>query len=175
VYKFAAGDRDEAFSNGWETDFATFDLAYLLTYGEAPLAVTLDGGVGSDTITGSSGVDKIIGGIGNDILTGNGGADNFIFSEAGDLHADTITDYNATEGDKLNLSSLLDASFDQNDLVAEFVRLVNDGTSVKVEVDIDGAGAADWAAVATLSNYHVEGNKVLVEFENQVHQLTVAA
>jgi hypothetical protein len=34
---------------------------------------------------------------------------------------------------------------------------------------------ANWSDVAVLQDYHAAGNQVLVEFEQQIHQLTVAA
>jgi serralysin len=61
-------------------------------------------GVGSDTanlIQGNNFDNVIVGRGGNDLLSGRGGADRFIFG-TGDGH-DTITDYNHTEGDYLDI------------------------------------------------------------------------
>jgi len=85
------------------------------------LANTISGGSGNDTLTGNAGADTLIGGGGNDILigglgadtlTGGAGADIFRFSalnESNTLGFDTITDFDAAELDKIDLSRL-DAS-----------------------------------------------------------------
>ncbi|MFM5463939.1 VCBS domain-containing protein, partial [Aeromonas simiae] len=81
----------------------------------------LDGGSGHDTLQGGSGNDQLAGGLGNDILIGgsgddllhgNGGADTFVWqkgdSVAGSLTRDHVVDFSRAEGDKLDLSDLLD-------------------------------------------------------------------
>jgi Ca2+-binding RTX toxin-like protein len=131
---------------------------------------------GNDTLTGGSGNDWISGGQGNDTLKGGAGADTFAFADTGPANVDTIVDYNAGQGDILDLSALLDAHFHSNSDVNDFVRLTDSGNDVKVQVDLDGAShGANWVDVAVLSGYHTVGNQVLAEFENQVHQLTVTA
>lgn len=71
---------------------------------------TLDGGAGNDTIIGGDGDDLIIGGLGTDNLTGGAGADLFRFAsqkELGlDATQDVITDFNSSQGDKLELKFL---------------------------------------------------------------------
>jgi VCBS repeat-containing protein len=62
---------------------------------------------GVDNLIGTDGADFIIGGAGDDILTGGLGADQFVWVN-GDTGTDTITDFNAGEGDVLNLADLLD-------------------------------------------------------------------
>jgi Ca2+-binding RTX toxin-like protein len=61
------------------------------------------GGVGNDTITGALGNDLIVGGDGNDVLFGGAGADRFRFDNADG--SDTIIDFSAAQGDKVQLSS----------------------------------------------------------------------
>jgi Ca2+-binding RTX toxin-like protein len=133
------------------------------------------GGAGNDVLTGGAGDDSIAGGKGNDTLKGGAGADLFVFSDSGSAHFDTILDYSAGQGDKIDLSALLGslgAGADEKD----FVRLTNSGSNVMVQVDVDGkANGSGWTDVASLQDYHVAGNQVLVQFEQQVHQLTVAA
>ena len=77
---------------------------------------TIDGGGGNDIIFGQEGNDIIKGGAGNDILSGGTGhnilaggtgADTFVVSQGGH---DTILDYHQTEGDKVDISSVLDTS-----------------------------------------------------------------
>jgi len=86
---------------------------------------TFSGGLGSDILNGNAGNDKLMGGRGHDtlnggngddILTGNGGldlltggsgADRFVFTLPSD-HGDQITDFNGGQGDKIDVSALLD-------------------------------------------------------------------
>lgn len=70
---------------------------------------TILGGAGADTILGGTGDDSLTGGVGADILTGGAGADYFVFDPNGDSGAksstrDTITDFNSSENDKIELS-----------------------------------------------------------------------
>ena len=64
----------------------------------------LYGGEGNDELIGGTGDDTLQAGSGNDFLTGGEGADTFIF-KLGETGADTIRDFNLSEGDKLDLSS----------------------------------------------------------------------
>ncbi|MBY0611641.1 MAG: M10 family metallopeptidase C-terminal domain-containing protein [Beijerinckiaceae bacterium] len=59
-------------------------------------------GSGSDTIIGSAANNVLDGGLGNDTLTGDAGADTFVYKTGYGL--DTITDFNAAEGDRIDLS-----------------------------------------------------------------------
>ncbi|TDF79169.1 type I secretion C-terminal target domain-containing protein [Pseudomonas sp. H9] len=67
---------------------------------------TLVGGEGNDTLLGDEGNDILIGGKGDDILTGGSGADTFVW-KAGDTGKDVIKDFKPGEGDRLDLSDLL--------------------------------------------------------------------
>ncbi len=134
------------------------------------------GGAGNDNLSGGAGDDTIAGGKGNDTLKGGGGADTFVFTDSGAGHVDTILDYSAGQGDKIDLSALLDGHFGAGSNQSDFVRLTNSGSDVKVQVDTDGAAnGANWTDVAVLQAYHAAGNQVLTQFDHQVHQLTVAA
>jgi hypothetical protein len=64
---------------------------------------TLDGGVGSDVLDGGAGNDTLIATSGNDRVTGGAGADRFIL-DLQNRSVTTITDFNRTEGDTLDLS-----------------------------------------------------------------------
>jgi uncharacterized repeat protein (TIGR02059 family) len=73
---------------------------------------------GKDTIDGLAGNDTIIGGLSADNLTGGKGADVFKYNSLNDSGIvsrtrDTITDFNASEGDQIDLSNI-----DANPLVA---------------------------------------------------------
>lgn len=74
----------------------------------------LNGLGGADTIDGGGGQDRIAGGVGGDLLSGGAGADTFVFVTAADSRAapgerDTIRDFVAGDGDRLDLSAI-DAS-----------------------------------------------------------------
>ncbi|MGE0424758.1 MAG: M10 family metallopeptidase C-terminal domain-containing protein [Reyranellaceae bacterium] len=66
--------------------------------------VVIGGSVGDDTLVGGAGDDTLAGRLGNDALTGGGGADLFIYA-AGDGN-DTITDFDAAEGDRVDLAGV---------------------------------------------------------------------
>ncbi|MCR6660024.1 MAG: calcium-binding protein [Asticcacaulis sp.] len=57
----------------------------------------------TNTIIGNSNVNTLNGGAGNDTLTGGAGADIFFFGAGSGK--DTITDFSAVQGDKLNLDA----------------------------------------------------------------------
>lgn len=63
------------------------------------------GTVGNDTIAGQAGADYIWGGVGADDLSGGAGADRFAYYDASE-GGDAIVDFNAAEGDVLDLSVL---------------------------------------------------------------------
>lgn len=75
------------------------------------------GGAGNDSVVGDAGNDTIDGGAGNDVLDGDAGADTFVF-EAGD-GADTISDFENTESDVLDLSAFTGLSGDILDYATE--------------------------------------------------------
>ncbi|MBV7436290.1 VCBS domain-containing protein [Aeromonas sp. sif2416] len=72
----------------------------------------LYGGVGDDSLSGGLGNDILTGGLGNDILKGDAGADTFSWMQgdttAGTVAKDYVVDFSKAEGDKLDLSDLLD-------------------------------------------------------------------
>lgn len=62
---------------------------------------TLNGGLGNDSLNGGPGTDWLTGGGGADTLTGGHGADTFhAFAGSG---VDIVTDFNAAEGDRVQL------------------------------------------------------------------------
>jgi large repetitive protein len=120
----------------------------------------LDGGDGDDRLFGEGGDDILVGGPGQDQLTGGPGADRYVFTSLGDGR-DTILDFNAEEGDRLDLRQLFQgAGFDPGAADAgDFLRFDavdgggGDAPRVGVVVDLDGAGDTHVAAqVATLVN-----------------------
>jgi Ca2+-binding RTX toxin-like protein len=67
----------------------------------------LSGAAGVDRLIGGSGNDRLIGGLGNDSLTGGLGADIFRFDAglSSTTNRDTITDFNARQGDGIQLEN----------------------------------------------------------------------
>ena len=65
---------------------------------------TLLGGIGNDSLAGGDGNDILVGGFGNDTLTGGPGIDKFTFNSPTD-GTDTISDFNAGEGDQIQVSA----------------------------------------------------------------------
>jgi len=125
---------------------------------------TINGGDGADTLLGWLGNDVFIGGTGNDILydgkgtdtfTGGTGADTFVY-DTGALGSgvDTITDFNAYEGDKLDLRNLLGDYTPGQEDIDNFVIIASQGGNTTVSVDAAGTGT-NYTAVATLSNLTV--------------------
>ncbi|ELK2278939.1 type I secretion C-terminal target domain-containing protein [Vibrio vulnificus] len=126
----------------------------------------LDGGLGDDLLFGGAGSDLLIGGLGNDILTGGDGADIFKWVDM-ETARDLVTDFNASQGDKLDLADLFDdmSKADIDTLLADLgsgdnqgavgdvsIRVSDDAsashlTIVKggqtLTIDFDGASAAD--------------------------------
>jgi Ca2+-binding RTX toxin-like protein len=71
----------------------------------------LDGRGGNDLLLGGEGDDLFFGGAGADQMSGGGGADQFVYyvtSETGHVLGtfDVITDFNAGQGDKINVSQM---------------------------------------------------------------------
>jgi hypothetical protein len=116
------------------------------------------GGAGDDVIIGHRGNDVIVGEQGFDILTGDlgnrPGSDIFVFLET-EPQPDVITDYSASEGDRLGLGQLLEGFDPESSDINEFVRLTaqDNGRDVLVEVDVDGAaGPAGFTPLVLLQN-----------------------
>ncbi len=101
----------------------------------------LDGGAGDDILDGGPGSDLLFGGPGNDTMTGGEGADRFFLLSLPD-RGDEILDFNADEGDVLNLSSLFqDVDVDLGN-VDSFLQFEPRGANdVVVSADVDGAQA----------------------------------
>ncbi|MFZ2727019.1 MAG: hypothetical protein WAX77_12255 [Methylococcaceae bacterium] len=74
----------------------------------------LMGGGGNDTLSGELGNDTVRGGFGSDSLMGGSGADTFKYNrvnESSGEKTDIIVDFNASEGDKIDVHSV-DTNFD---------------------------------------------------------------
>lgn len=104
---------------------------------------------GKDRLDGGSGDDILTGMKGRDILTGGTGADTFVFETRGDSRggkrSDTITDFNESEGDRIDLSQFkLDFvgrdRFSGDDGELRFTFKHGD---TFIQADLDGNGKAE--------------------------------
>jgi len=134
---------------------------------------------GNDVLNGGAGNDILVGGKGNDILTGGAGADTFVWLK-GDTNTnggfDRITDFKHGEGDKLDLSDLLQGNNDTN--LSSYLRLTTDssgnstlsvsstgsftasGGTADVTIKVDGA---NWGSGSTAINNLIAGGDLTVK------------
>lgn len=104
----------------------------------------LTGTSGVDTLSGGAGADTITGGGGWDLLSGGDGADRFVFAALSDRR-DTIADFDAGEGDRLDLSGILTGAHPtglEGLVEGGFLRLIERSIGVRVDVDPNGGGDA---------------------------------
>ena len=115
----------------------------------------LVGGDSSDILIGSDGDNILIGGAGNDTLTGGSGADIFRFESGDEIGnpTDTITDFNVSEGDVLDISDMLtgltgvtlsgDNAADAQSLGSGgYLNFSYDGSKTTLTIDMDGQDAS---------------------------------
>ena len=102
----------------------------------------LQGTNGNDALMGSSQADTLIGGEGDDILFGGSGADTFIW-QAGDLGNDVIKDFNASEGDRIDLRDLLQGESDSN--ILNYLRVNTSDSTLEISTtgQFNAGGSAD--------------------------------
>ncbi|MDH4563439.1 cadherin-like domain-containing protein, partial [Pseudomonas sp. BN411] len=109
----------------------------------------LRGGAGNDTLVGGAGNDVLYGGLGADVLTGGNGADLFRFNSLSEAE-DLISDYSASEGDKLDISALIVTPLSGD--IANYVKAVQVGTDISVQVDVNGStGGANFVELVTIT------------------------
>jgi hypothetical protein len=105
---------------------------------------TLDGTIGDDTIEGGIGDDILNGGYGDDYLIGGDGADTFIWNYS-DTGVDHIKDFSISEGDKLDLSDILQVT--EGDVLDDYLNFSFDGTNTTIDVFVGGdASTSDTAS-----------------------------
>lgn len=130
-------------------------------------ANTLSGLGGADILIGGDGDDVLIGGGGNDKMTGGAGADAFIVQDAdmilaGQWQNDSITDFNAGDGDTLDLSAIDADTVNGGDQAFVFVTSGFSGTAGEawiqyaagtnatyIRLDVDGDGQSDYHLTLT--------------------------
>ncbi|HBC24972.1 MAG TPA: hypothetical protein DC052_15930, partial [Pseudomonas sp.] len=114
----------------------------------------LHGMTGDDTLLGGTGNDILIGGAGDDILIGGLGADTFVWQN-GDIGHDSIKDFSASEGDRIDLRDLLQGENDGNilnylrvDIASSTLQIsttgvLNDsGSNADVTIKLENGGSA---------------------------------
>lgn len=99
----------------------------------------LDGGAGNDILYGEGGDDILIIGDGFDQAYGGAGADVFALTMI-DGSVDKIHDFNAAEGDSINITDVLESYDPLADDIADFVRLVQSGADTTLEISANGDG-----------------------------------
>ncbi|WP_281407021.1 DUF5801 repeats-in-toxin domain-containing protein [Mesorhizobium sp. B2-1-3] len=138
---------------------------------------TLIGGSGSDTILGGAGADTITGGAGADTLSGGADADRFRWTEDSSIpgNADTITDYNFGQGDKIDLQSIVGTI--NKGTAINYVHVVANGSNLLIQVDTNGnqgnGGNFNGTTVYTLTDANTAGvDTVRLSFGGQNFTIT---
>lgn len=102
----------------------------------------LSGDAGDDELQGGNGDDVLSGGAGLDTLFGGEGADTFVFTaDTAFSDLDGIWDFSVGQGDKVNITDLLQNFDPATDNIEDFVTLTQSGWKHAVlSVDVDGGG-----------------------------------
>ncbi|MFI3275965.1 type I secretion C-terminal target domain-containing protein, partial [Vibrio sp.] len=105
---------------------------------------------GDDTLVGGDGNDTLIGGGGSDILTGGDGMDSFVWLNIEDGVEDTITDFDLSEGDSIDLREVLpelkNSSPDMTALLQQIDAKV-EGDDIELTINPDGIGTTEQVIV----------------------------
>jgi hypothetical protein len=99
-------------------------------------------------LLGAAASDILSGGYSDDILSGGPGADNFIYTDPGDAN-DTITDFTPSQGDSIDLSSIL---IGDSTSLYHYVRILADGPDALLGVSINGTATGYNDLVLRLKN-----------------------
>src|SRR5690606_18868495 len=111
----------------------------------------LVGNAGNDYLSGGAGNDIISGGIGSDTV----GFDLLVDDATGGNGTDTWTDFSLVQGDKIDITQLLDGTSADATNLSEYVSLnYNAATStVTLSIDRDGSGGLyNQTALLNLTN-----------------------
>ncbi|WP_238139527.1 Ig-like domain-containing protein [Roseateles aquatilis] len=143
---------DQVWMANGQTNVLTLNDASIAANGASSLTVTMDAGdkvvfngqsysYGADQqtlIIGSSAGDVITSTGRNDVMLGGAGADTFTWL-AGQTGHDTVQDYSAAQGDKLDLSKLLQGFTAGSESL--FIHKVTDVSGqVSLQIDVHGKG-----------------------------------
>jgi Ca2+-binding RTX toxin-like protein len=116
----------------------------------------LYGGHGNDTLYGDAGNDVLHGGGGVDYLSGGIGADRFVVDPTR-TGVDTVRDFNASQGDKLDFSAVLTNFSPVDHAITDFItKTTVNGNDTMLYVDADGKGAGAAFAALTLEDVSVD-------------------
>uniref|UniRef100_UPI000AB79FF9 immunoglobulin-like domain-containing protein n=1 Tax=Pseudomonas sp. NBRC 111124 TaxID=1661039 RepID=UPI000AB79FF9 len=96
---------------------------------------TLLGGEGNDLLFGGAGNDTLIGGKGNDILSGGTGADTFVW-KMGDTGQDVIKDFKLGEGDRIDLTDLLQG--ERGSTIDNYLKITTTAGESTLQISTEG-------------------------------------
>ncbi len=134
------GSGKDTLNGGTGNDTLIGGDVIVVTRGDGSLVyVSTHTDTSDDTLIGGSGDDLLIAGGGRDLLYGDGGADTFMFLEA-DGKTDQIFGFNDRQGDKIDLSALLEDYDPITDAIADFVKITSSKGQTTISVDTDGGG-----------------------------------
>lgn len=117
---------------------------------------------------GGSGDDILIGGAGGDTLIGGAGADTFKW-QAGDIGNDVIKDFNAKEGDRIDLSDLI-GELEQGTDISRYIRITDNQGSPVIEVSTAGNFTANNGGTVAVSITLEHYNGALPSLESLVNK-----
>ncbi len=140
----------------------------------------IDGGAGNDLLIGGAADDILIGGLGNDILIGGEGADRYTGGEGTDLvifelldkasstggnGIDTWTDFSLTDGDKIDISSLLINFKDGSSDIKSFISVSYDQNlnSTTLKIDRDGSQVIGTSSHQSTGLLVLEGKNITID------------
>ena len=153
------------------------DAADVVSAIEASLPLAAQAAAGSPLVAGTAGNDTLNAGHGGNILFGGAGADHFVFgpgiSSAAPLTH--IADYNAAQGDTIDLTALFPGASVANANPLALVHAVEDasGTFATLQINTAAAGqSAHWVDIAQLDGVHL-GDGVDVSINSSHPSATV--
>ncbi|MCV9880124.1 type I secretion C-terminal target domain-containing protein [Brenneria sp. KBI 447] len=126
----------------------------------------LYGGSGNDQLFGGQGNDTLVGGDGDDILIGGAGADTFKW-QSGDIGHDVIKDFNASEGDRIDLSDLV-GELEEGTDISRYIRIQDNNGSPTIEVSTEGNFTADNGGTVAVSITLDQYNGALPSLESLI-------
>lgn len=147
---FEAGDHELRLSAESRVGVSTIrtSLDEITIHGQSGHQLT--GSDQGDWLVGSSADGRLLGGSGNDILTGGAGADLFVWQQGNEGSKiqpaiDTITDFHPEQGDKIDLSDMLQGvnGNDLDDLLNHLSASVTTGKNGLSDVNLSVSPAGD--------------------------------